>query len=587
WPAWPIVLAPGVIGLALAMLVGMFGNRELMRAINGHPVGPLELWGGGWEAASIVGLGLSVLLLVLLFGARSPRWLASSALAFITVGVSLHAVKLLAHMPRPAAVLSPQELHVFGPLLAGHNSMPSGHAASIFAFATTMMVAGPIARRRSPFAASAAVLALTLVVALSRVASGAHWPIDVAAGALLGWAGSLAAVALADRTPLPRLFARESAHRWLAVALVACAIALEFTPIYSSVARVTRDLLALAGVVIGVIRLAGVPLAWPPFARKAASTDASRLRRRALTHVLPAVLLALAAAIWLVHRFNIPVSLPAWLCVAAPAGLLLSYGLRAGRVHAELGALHGASHASCLRLTMIHNAALNLLPMRSGELAYPLLANRTLQVPVAEAAASLLWMRLQDLVVLGVLSLLAFLPFAWPGRVASASGVAAVAGLALWQLRRRVAAAPASGWRSALWQALVAAPRHSIAGWLYCAANWSLKLLVIGAILSTVTGSGWIAGTTGALGGELAGLWPVQAPAGLGSYEAGVWLGMTAFDASQPAARLALAALVAHAFVFGTAMAAGGLAVLSGGFGKWNVSRADSRRESRTGAVES
>jgi hypothetical protein len=191
--------------------------------------------------------------------------------------------------------------------------------------------------------------------------------------------------------------------------------------------------------------------------------------------------------------------------------------------------------------------------------------------------------------VLGVLALLAFLPLPWPERLASALGVTALAGLGLWQLRRLVAAAPApaSGWRSALWQALVAAPRHSIAGWLYCAANWSLKLLVIGTILSAVTGSPWIAGTAGALGGELAGLWPVQAPAGLGSYEAGVWLGMTPFDASQPAARLALAALVAHAFVFGTAMAAGGLAVLSGGIARWKVSRTDSRRESQTGVVES
>ncbi|HEX9307695.1 MAG TPA: hypothetical protein VF894_09410, partial [Anaeromyxobacter sp.] len=63
---------------------------------------------------------------------------------------------------------------------------------------------------------------------------------------------------------------------------------------------------------------------------------------------------------------------------------------------------------------------------------------------------------------------------------------------------------------------------------------------------------------TGALGGELAGVLPVQGPAGLGTYEAGVWAG--AALRGRTAAEIAPPALAVHLVSFGTAIAAGAIA---------------------------
>ena len=63
-----------------------------------------------------------------------------------------------------------------------------------------------------------------------------------------------------------------------------------------------------------------------------------------------------------------------------------------------------------------------------------------------------------------------------------------------------------------------------------------------------------------ALGGELAGVQPLQGPAGLGTYEAGVWLASGAQAGEQ--ARVVAAALAVHAFSLAVALGAAALAQL-------------------------
>ena len=77
----------------------------------------------------------------------------------------------------------------------------------------------------SPALARWAFLSFGLLVALSRVAVGAHWPSDVAAGALLGWVCGMAGLAIAGRWPWV-----ESRPARLAIMTVlgGCAVALAF-----------------------------------------------------------------------------------------------------------------------------------------------------------------------------------------------------------------------------------------------------------------------------------------------------------------------------------------------------------------------
>jgi membrane-associated phospholipid phosphatase len=110
-------------------------------------------------------------------GRRAARiGLASVAVSSAVVNIGL---KPLArrHRPDRGAHASPAERHVAMPV---STSLPSGHAASAFAFATGVGHVMP--------PAAIPLRLLATLVGYSRVHTGVHYPGDVVAGALAGTA---------------------------------------------------------------------------------------------------------------------------------------------------------------------------------------------------------------------------------------------------------------------------------------------------------------------------------------------------------------------------------------------------------------
>ncbi len=243
---------------------------------------------------------------------------------------------------------------------------------------------------------------------------------------------------------------------------------------------------------------------------------------------------------------------PGW--VGATLGMSATYALRAGRLRAEwLWKLRtlGLGYRECLQVTLLHNAAINILPMRSGEASYSFLLHRRWGVGLGDATASLLWLRLQDMMVLGVLGIAILVPAPLAWRIGFAVAAIAAAATLLPALVRRVhlharwararahAAAPRArkAWHLvAKVAAAFRAARGGAAAWGFAIANWVLKLGIVGVLLASLANLPLGAGFCGALGGELAGVLPLQAPAGVGTYEAGVALGTQARRAQAPAA---------------------------------------------------
>ena len=133
--------------------------------------------------AGLVWIALAVLVSVL---ARLPllTTTALTALCVWTADLLTMGLKPLIDRPRPF------ETHTdVDPLLGGTlgSSMPSGHAATSFAGA--VILAG-LYRSGLPY-----FLVLAVAISYSRVYLGVHYPFDVIAGAALGAAVSLAALA--------------------------------------------------------------------------------------------------------------------------------------------------------------------------------------------------------------------------------------------------------------------------------------------------------------------------------------------------------------------------------------------------------
>jgi hypothetical protein len=270
---------------------------------------------------------------------------------------------------------------------------------------------------------------------------------------------------------------------------------------------------------------------------------------------------------------------PGW--VGATLGMSATYALRAGRLRAEwLWKLRtlGLGYRECLQVTLLHNAAINILPMRSGEASYSFLLHRRWGVGLGDATASLLWLRLQDMMVLGVLGIAILVPAPWPWRLGFAIAAIAAAATLLPALVRRVhvrarwaraqAHGAASARRAKTWHlvakvaAAFRAARGGLAAWGFAISNWVLKLGIVGVLLASLAGIPPGAGFCGALGGELAGVLPIQAPAGVGTYEAGVALGTRA-RRDRPAAagadatpeQIQAANTDNHRLIFGAALA--------------------------------
>lgn len=163
-------------------------------------------------------VALTLLVAAALLGGHM-RALPLTLHSLLPATLATHALKALAARPRPAAVLPPEALHVVGEVLR-HGSFPSGHTVTAFTLAGCWVLAAAPQRR-----ARAALVALPLAagVGVSRIAVGAHWPLDVAFGALLGWLCALLASAAARRWPLPSVAQRRP---WAALAALALGLTL-------------------------------------------------------------------------------------------------------------------------------------------------------------------------------------------------------------------------------------------------------------------------------------------------------------------------------------------------------------------------
>lgn len=178
--------------LVLGLLIGLaafglgLGNGWRAGFMTGQAISAL-VPPGLWESLTTLGDERVLLALMLPFCLRYPRVFWAIVIASLIAALLCRGLKIMLPMPRPGAVLDDGEITIIGARLMRH-SFPSGHTTSAFAF-SVVWVAQLGWRRALP------LVALAVLAGFSRVAVGAHWPIDVLVGAALGtlaaWAGFL------------------------------------------------------------------------------------------------------------------------------------------------------------------------------------------------------------------------------------------------------------------------------------------------------------------------------------------------------------------------------------------------------------
>lgn len=143
-------------------------------------------WGPVMVGLTLIGTGWSTLALVpMIWHTRTRRFAAALAIAIAIQAALVWGLKRAVGRVRPWIALGlPQ------PIGAPHDaSFPSGHAAGCFCVAAFVALALPAAWPRFPRRCHVVAMLAGLVAALvafSRIYLGAHFPTDVAGGALLG-----------------------------------------------------------------------------------------------------------------------------------------------------------------------------------------------------------------------------------------------------------------------------------------------------------------------------------------------------------------------------------------------------------------
>jgi hypothetical protein len=267
-------------------------------------------------------------------------------------------------------------------------------------------------------------------------------------------------------------------------------------------------------------------------------------------------------------------SLSAPLLLLLFAGMIVTYLLRALRVYYEFGDATRGRFAACLQLVLTHNALVNLLPMRAGELSFPVLLKREFGVPMMRSGGSLLWLRAQDAIILAALSVVV-----WPGldplmRIAGVF-LLILGGVLLPHVAQRLLSQFSTGKLGTLCAALADSAHHARIGWLWTIANWVVKLTVLSQVFAQLLTADWQVGAAGAVGGELAAISPVQGVAGIGSYEAGAAAalklsGIAWVDGLKAAFSL-------HLLVLASALVSAGIALLASAIFRNRVASNDAR----------
>lgn len=209
--------------------------------------------------------------------------------------------------------------------------------------------------------------------------------------------------------------------------------------------------------------------------------------------------------------------------------LSLSYLTRSLRIYSYFKTSFTISFLICLKVSLYHNFLNNILPMRTGEISYPIFLSKHLGIPFKPATASLLWFRLLDLIALtsfGILSLSIFTTK--PAIIYALSTLVFLSPILVYIVVNHIDVQKLTAKNIAyklFYFLLTCVPSSRtlfLTSWFYTLVTWALKLAVFTWFISHTLQINLANSLLASITSEFTSVLPIHSFAGFGTYEAGI-----------------------------------------------------------------
>jgi membrane-associated phospholipid phosphatase len=146
-----------------------------------------------------LGDALISLSFVTIFIVYAPKMWEALLSASIVSGLFSNVLKNLFSIPRPAQALDHHSFVIIGKTLVGFSSLPSGHSITTFTTLTVLLYAFLPKKWYHKMLFYFFILMIGLIVVFTRVGVGAHFPLDVTTGSIIGYISGLIGIFITQK----------------------------------------------------------------------------------------------------------------------------------------------------------------------------------------------------------------------------------------------------------------------------------------------------------------------------------------------------------------------------------------------------
>jgi len=166
---------------------------------------------------------LSFLTLLIIY---APKFWESLISASIVSAILSKFLKVLFSVPRPAAILDNETFIIIGKKLIGHSSLPSGHSITTFTIITVLMYAFMPKKISSKVAWIILLIGLGFIIIFTRVGVGAHFPLDVIIGGIIGYISGLIGIFISKNDKLWAWIGNPKYYPFFIILFMVCCVVL-------------------------------------------------------------------------------------------------------------------------------------------------------------------------------------------------------------------------------------------------------------------------------------------------------------------------------------------------------------------------